>query len=329
MKDKDVLITVRDACNKKIILEKCSFIFCHASYEARSTSVLNFIEAANGAIPVICSSEEFLSYSIYQKNKAALSEGLAELTSNEPTDITVGRDENIHFLEELDSLMKKRDPELEYNYFIDIATFPRDRMICLLDYLIRISPKDNKIRFLYTSPERYGSQKESGWLSKGVRKMAAIPRFNGKQKSNRGALLVMLLGHEGERAHITLRNTEPDKVIIISQGEIQANSNTLDVCEASNHHIIHEYQHCLEKIYTADYSSPNDVKNIISEIYCEYSDSYNISVSINGTKLQVLGAMLACMKHRAIEIIYAYPQAYNINDYSSSTGGSVLGELRF
>lgn len=329
--NKDLDIEMSDLEGESAFSGERYVVVCHASYEDRSLSICEHLFAKGMVIAsILLSSEEYLDKEIYISNKNKLKSFLTDITSGIVADIVAEKDRPISNLKKVADALLGFDVT-EMNFLIDISTFPRDRLICLLDYIIRIRGEGAKIEFIYTAPEGYGSEKQGGWLSRGVRKIEPVPRFNGKQKTRRDTLLVMLLGHEGQRSLITLRNLEPDHLIIISQGKIQVNTNTQKVSEDSNESLLSESRHLLldDGIIEAPYSDPSNIDNILEEIWDSYSDRYNIVVSVCGTKLQVLGALLTCLRHREIQIIYAYPQHYNIEDYSQKIGSKHWGEFIF
>jgi len=51
-----------------------------------------------------------------------------------------------------------------------------------------------------------------------------------------------------------------------------------------------------------------------------YKNEYNISACLNGTKMQVFGAMAFCQKHRDIELLYQEPEQYNCDSYTEGIG---------
>lgn len=331
MIDKNLDISIEPLNSKAEFYGKNYIFICHASYEERSLSICqHYFEEGMIHTSILLSSEEYLDENIYSLNKKKLETFLKKNTKDVVTNIVALKNRPIANLKNIASSITNTNVS-EPNFLIDISTFPRDRLICLLDYLLRIRTKKSRIEYIYTSPKNYGSEKNGGWLTRGVRKIEAVPRFNGKQKTRTETLLVMLLGHEGQRSLITLRNLEPDKLIIIAQGKLQANECAQKISFDCNESLLNESKHILsdQDIIKAPYSNPSKVDNILEKIWSEYSKKYNIIISVCGTKLQVLGALLTCLRHREIQIIYAYPQIYNIESYSENIGKKYKGEFIF
>lgn len=328
MIDQAVGIDINKVESLKLPLKSKSYLlFCHSSYEDRCLSLKRYSFGDSEIVRSIqISSKEYLSNKVYSQNKALLENFTNEISLHSQIPIIADRDQPIELLFSIESILNKLEEKYD-GFLLDISTFPRDRLICLLDYLMKIRGAGKSIEFIYTSPKNYSTESENGWLTRGVRKISPLPRFNGKQRTRKDSLLIMLLGHEGERSHITLKNIEPDKLIVITQGSNQLNDKAQDISYKENSPIFDEYS--VLNIIEVPYADPTSTSNILESLYQKYKDDYNLIVSINGTKLQVLGAMITCMRHREIQIVYAYPQVYNIDSYSVSESDSYYGLFNF
>ncbi len=100
---------------------------------------------------------------------------------------------------------------------LDITTFPRQIMFPLIREVLRLVSEQN-LRIIYTEPGKYSTEDQGGWLTRGVRSVTPILGFGGVQDPLLKKLLVMLPGHEGERAYITWRRHQPEKTILLRQG---------------------------------------------------------------------------------------------------------------
>lgn len=210
---------------------------------------------------------------------------------------------------------------------VDISTFPRQELLVLLRF-IDMHPKRGIVRLLYAEPRKYATEEtiaDEGWLTRGVRSVHSIPSFGGIQLPQRFKLLVIIIGHEGERTHITLRRHQPDKVILIPQGKEQHHPGLRQIAEHENNQIISVYgPDCLWK-YGLPSRGVTETEQVIKEIYQQHRYTHNMFLAANGTKLQLIGAYLACRLIREIQITYAVPALYNWQKYS--TGTSRLSEM--
>lgn len=316
-------IEISSSLGSLIEAPSATALFCHASYEDRCLDALSF----NLTAPLL--KEVFIIKttghkigSKYYNNYLKLKEHFEHQSNMTVYPLDAERNEPVGLIRNIDGIVRALSHESMRNIIVDITTFPRERMLCLLDYLKKVKPESN-LHIVYTEPEMYASESgDEGWLTQGVRKIAPVPGFNGRQNPNKGTLLIVLSGHEAERAHITIRNMEPDKIVILGQGKQQYKNGVNKFTDSVINKIQRDYP---EKILSLRNISSRDylgAQNSIHEIADKYGAEYNIYVSIHGTKLQVLGVMLECQRNRKIQITYAHPQLYNINDYSRGIGRS-------
>lgn len=210
---------------------------------------------------------------------------------------------------------------------VDISTFPRQELLLLLRYLDN-HPMRGQIRLLYGEPAQYATEEkniEHRWLTRGVKSVHPVPGFGGIQLPRLPKILVIILGHEGERTHICLRRHQPDKIVFIPQGESQHHKGLREISAQQNEEIILLYG--ARNIWNAGLPSRGVVETaeVISEIFRAHRYSYNMFISPNGTKLQLIGAYLAARQFPEIQLTYAVPAVYNWENYSTGTG--LLWEL--
>jgi len=205
---------------------------------------------------------------------------------------------------------------------VDISTFPREELLLLLRYL------DNNvgrglIRLLYGEPAKYATEaknEEDRWLTRGVKSVHPVAGFGGFQLPGRPKILVVVLGHEGERTHICIRRHQPDEIILIPQGKEQHHAGLREISDQQNQEVISLYGE--KHIWPAGLPSRGviETEQAILEIFKKYRYSHNMFVAANGTKLQLIGVYVATRVFTEIQITYAAPAVYNWESYSSGTG---------
>jgi hypothetical protein len=179
------------------------------------------------------------------------------------------------------------------------------------------------IRLLYGEPAKYATEEkkeEYRWLTRGVKSVHPVPGFAGFQLPGRPKMLVVILGHEGERTHICIRRHQPDEIILIPQGKEQHHAGLREISEEQNQEVISLYGE--EHIWPTGLPSRGVVETgqFIFEIFKKYRYSHNLFVAPNGTKLQLMGVYIATRVFSEIQITYAAPAVYNWERYSSGTG---------
>jgi hypothetical protein len=176
-----------------------------------------------------------------------------------------------------------------------------------------------RLRILYAEPKGYSTEKKGGWLTKGVQSVEPMLGFGGIQDPILKKLLVILPGHEGERAYITWRRHQPDKTVLIPQGE-PYHKGLNDIAERENSLL----QTMLGDVCLYHYRAPaREVDGVYLElerIYSRYAHKYNLVVAPMGTKMQTLGVYLFAESRPDIQVTYAVPIEYNWKDYSSGIG---------
>jgi hypothetical protein len=306
----------------KINSEIGAVLFCHSSYEERTLAIKKTDVIGTGIRDVyVIHSKGFKGLKEYKDNNKDLIDYLNHKSDGVVYDIEVLSSDSISFIRTNESKIK-RSIENAGEVIIDVTTFPRERMILLIDYISRVS-SNIKIRVVYFEPKKYASENSSekcSWLSQGVQRIAPIPGFNGRQNTRKNYMLVIQLGHEGERALMTIKKMEPDKIILIGQNDNQYKKGVQSVYEKQSKSIIDEYGHKLEKIYLVSSHDINASFEVLWRVFELYNSDYNIAVHLNGTKIQVLGAMRYCQTNRNVEIVHSDPQFYNYASYSGGIG---------
>lgn len=297
----------------------------HASFElARSNYAANYIfsktETVPDAVIVIANSARLESDQQCARSFLNLVD-LAERSSHLYS-ITRNRAELLELLNDLNHILAKLAITNRHRFVVDISTFPKDRLWVIIDLIGNVYP-DSPISIIYTEPEIYNTEQVvDGWLSKGVSEISPILGFNGRQNPIKPTLLILNIGHENERVTITVNNREPQKIILLKQSEIQHNT----LSGASAHKILRKlqdsYGNIVEKdiFFEVDSHDPFAVRDRIQEISSRFHDEWNISVAMFGTKMQSIGALLACRENRRIEAVYARPQLYHAEAYSKGIG---------
>jgi len=201
---------------------------------------------------------------------------------------------------------------------LDITTFPRQTMFPVLHEIMKLVSEQN-FRILYTEPEKYSTENKDGWLTRGVRSVVPILGYGGVQDPLLKKLLIMLPGHEGERAYITWRRHQPDKTILLRQGT-PYHKGLNSISERENELLISmSGDVCL-------YEPRIPAREIdgtfleLEKIYARYIHEYYFVVATLGTKLQALGFFLFAESRPDLQISYAVPIHYNYDSYSIRYG---------
>lgn len=300
------------------------FITC-ASYEERTTvGARRLSPEYRVQQSIIFRAAEYKDKGKAPKYFEDICERLRDCSDDTPGEVTFGIEKPIDFIREFERRLntcKKAKSSLR-NVTVDITTFPRQELLILLKHLDH-HPNRGNIRLLYAEPERYASEeenKEDRWLTRGVRSVHSIPGFSGIQYPQLAKLLVVILGHEGERTHITLRRHQPDKVIFLGQGDAQYHAGLKEIAQRENQDMIAQFSEQCFWNSSLPARGVLETKMAIERIFQNHRHTHSLFVAPNGTKLQLIGTYLAARKILELQVTYATPALYNWQKYSTGTG---------
>ncbi len=289
------------------------FIVC-ASYEDRARAAVQMLDQYKVDHSVIFRSKEYATKGNTPANFDAIRTALQSVSFRAPQVVEFSIDRPIPSMFEFEHLCKiwQSSSPLE-NITVDITTFPRQELLLLLRVLASL-PNRPTIRLISAEPEKYPT--EAG--ENGVKSVRSVPGFGGVQPPGMGKLLIMLLGHEEERAAITWKRHNPKKTIVITS-EPSFRNGLKGIVEKKNPLFFLDFGDTLiHKGVPA--RGINETATAILEYSKEYSESYFTVVAPYGTKLQALGVFKAARIQPKIQITYAVPSIYNYEAYSRGIG---------
>lgn len=301
-----------------------SLFICCSSYEERSTlGIRRLSRNYRSSYYLICRAREYedkgAAPTYYEETYSRLKKASDQIVEIDSFAI----DDSIGFVSALDRKLKSLDgADVLREVTVDISTFPREELLLLLRYLDNHVNR-GRIRLLYAEPAKYATELEDEdkrWLTRGVRSVHSVPGFGGIQFPDRQKILLVILGHEGERTHISIRRHQPDKVVFIPQGKEQHHEGLREISELQSKEILSRYGK--QNIWHVGLPSRGVVETakVVSKIFQTYRYSYNVFIAPNGTKLQLIGVYLVARKFPEIQITYAAPAIYNSEAYSAGTG---------
>lgn len=308
----------------RLVSVKKVVLICHGSYEERCQGLMR-VEWSDVSIVlavVLATKESYELIPLYRERCERLVAHLELVSGRKCRTVLVSREDPIGWMRELDGVLQsvlKADFE---SIAVDISTFPRERLVGVFGYFGRLALKLPTI-VLYTEPHGYASEKDNeGWLSRGIRSVAAIPGFNGRQDIRKRALLILVVGHERERAYLTIKNVEPDKVLLVNQGVDQYRHGAPRIADQMRQFLTAEFMPLMVNNEEFSVSSRDYIgtKGLICRLIEKYQSDFNLTVASYGPKLQTLGVALAAIDKPSIRVVHAQPQVYNVIEYSSGIG---------
>lgn len=311
---------------------KSSIYITHASYELdRSLNVtINLSNHIKPLATFILATTKTLAEDDNYKSSFHRLMDLSSKFSNTPSrPVITDRNDLVDMLRALEAHLHTIRYTEPITFFVDFSVFPKDRLWVVIDLVYRLFRNPSFCLF-YTEPLSYSTEKStSGWLSKGVSRVSPIPGFNGRQNPEKPNLMVLITGHENERMSITINNREPHKLILIGQGSQQHGDITTEIPRRILEQLMKDYGNIVDAEQSIAIGSRDamSTKIAIEKIFTLNDCEFNISIAPFGTKAQSLGALIACLNNRKIEAVYAQPQIYHREAYSSGVGDTWLFQL--
>lgn len=301
-----------------------SLFICCSSYEKRSAlGVQRLSPQYRASRSIICRAREYKDKGKSTEYYEEIRGRLTKVCLTAPETYDFGIHDSIGFVHALgENISKLRDEDPLSAVTLDISTFPREELLLLLRYLDNNASR-GQIRLLYGEPAKYATEEENEeyrWLTRGVKSVHPVPGFDGFQLPGRPKILVVILGHEGERTHICIRRHQPDEIVLIPQGKEQHHAGLKEISEQQNQEIISLYGR--EHIWHTGLPSRGvvETEQAILEVFKRYRYSHNMFIAPNGTKLQLMGVYVAARVFTEIQLTYAAPAVYNWERYSTGTG---------
>ncbi len=219
---------------------------------------------------------------------------------------------------------------------VDITSLSHELLIILMG-ILAANDALSRTTLLYVGAAQYGgnSGKEDVWLSRGVKTIRSVLGFPGFMYPSKKLHLVVLAGFEVERANEVISCYEPSSLSIGKGGRDQ--SVSLDHFESNqlffdklkyfineqntyNQHIHHFEFSCVDPLLTKE-----QILDHVEKI--KASSDENVVICPLNTKLSTIGVALAAIENQTIQVCYAEPEEYNVENYS--TPGNEVSIISF
>lgn len=291
-----------------------------ASFEERSTKIASYINNKDMQC-IICS---FAS-----ENRHEI-ENLKVLKNLFPSsDIaTYSVDNPFAGIDNLLSLLKKTK-SINKRILVDITTFSRESLLVFISamYAIHDGRFDN-LCFVYNPAQDYdpGKALQDKKLSFGVKDIRSVLGFFGRHDPAKSMHLIVTVGYEIDRAINIIEEFEPAK-LTLGFGHKEASSTT-DIYRENKETYTRlvgmlspEYGAIEEFVFTAN--DPFKMKAELIELV-EKNEKYNSIIIPMNTKISCVGAGLAALENKSIQIAYAQPESYNFDNYATPSNDYYL-----
>ena len=237
-------------------------------------------------------------------------EQLCTIFGNKAVKIPLNSDKPIisadRFIEAISTFVTDAKPSI----LLDISTFTREALFILISILHKKGRRGTKITYIYNSARSYG------WLSRGISDIRSVLGFSGNIIPSRKNHLIVLPGHEVERAVNLIATYEPNLLSIgYNSKEESVNPQLFDEQMKFIEQLCSMYSSSIVKKFEFSARDPFKTRSAILEHAKNFSGLNTILAPLS-TKLSSVGACLACFENENIQLCYAQPGGYNIHNYA-------------
>ena len=300
---------------------------CSASFESRSLSAGLSLTPAQVRFALVAEHVDYHRY--VEANAQALmrhfagAAEIAQLDTRSP----------IRSADALAGCLRNMPEPCPKRILVDVTTFTHETVIIAAELISRTFAGRGDVQCVYTIAEEYdpGQDDESKWLSKGIAEIRSVLGFPGAVLPGRGSHLILLHGFEEERSKSLIARYEPD---VLSLGMPRVESFTAPG-HSARHRRVHEEvlryaQISVPEVVEFEFCADNhfSCRDAILQQAATRPDLNIVAAPMN-TKLSTLGVMLAARLNNTIQICYAQPNAYNVDNYSQPSNELYLFGLEY
>lgn len=217
------------------------------------------------------------------------------------------------------------------NILIDSTTFTHENLLILLRLLsIRFS-RIASVYFSYVGAQDYSTNTEKDedkWLSKGIREIRTVLGYPGFTDPTEKNHLMILFGFESERTRKIIEEYEFENVTLgFADLDQSIQSNHYKINLERHQKLMAEYPNAKKFIFSL--TDPQETKaQIINYLSAPSYKDLNTVIAPLNNKISTIGAGLAAIENKNIQIAYAKPNIYNTRGYSIPNNDIYFFEIR-
>ena len=226
---------------------------------------------------------------------------------------------------------KNKDPDEIFNTFekvlfeyfsensgntilIDISSFRREELFMIL-FLLKIYNNEfpNVIcNLIYMEVDRMSDE----WLSRNTQKIRSVLGYSGDPQQSKRTCLVVMVGHELNRAKDIIDAYDPSRLLIGKGLEEESINEELHKKNNSFYSALNAYYG--EECSSFEFSllDPIKVRDLLRGLCSD--EKYNYVIAPLNNKISCIGVGLFALEEPDIQVCYSYMLDYNKPNYSSS-----------
>lgn len=209
------------------------------------------------------------------------------------------------------------------DYFIDVTTFTREWIFILLAALKSHSDKIKRI-FISYNP---ASSMSPSWLSKGAKSFRTVLGYPGNILPSKKNHLVLILGHEFERASSIIELCDPHTLSIGVGSESASINKEMWALNVEYLQQLKTYYSFEINEFTLDLVNPFHSRDNLKSHISKYGGLNTIIAPLN-TKMSSVGACLLALADPSIQLCYLQVEFYNTSDYSKPSKNIIAYDIK-
>ena len=192
---------------------------------------------------------------------------------------------------------------------LDISTLPRNYLFTICRLLAE-SKLNTTIR--YYKPEMYGRQ-----LSRGVRRVQAIPGFEGDAVGVGATILLLILGFEGYKSVFAWEQIGASKTVALI-GNPPYRQDFLEIAQCNNSELLDRLGNRADvrQLHTFDVVVAHDQLLKVYEELLRQHENVEVTICPLGTKPQSLAVFAFAYHHPKVSVAYVSSLMYYTGNYS-------------
>lgn len=200
---------------------------------------------------------------------------------------------------------------------IDITNFTHESLLIIYRILETNKRDDDVLYFCYNGAKEYSineDDRNSKWLTKGVREIRSIIGYPGYSDPSQKNHLMILFGFERERTIRLIDEFEYDTVsLAFGSREDSMHPAHQSINEERHAEILSLYSNANKFIISL--TDPETTKQEILQ-YASKFENDNIVLAPMNNKVSTIGAGMAAIENKNIQLCYLQPNQYNVEGYS-------------
>lgn len=218
----------------------------------------------------------------------------------------------------------------EKTVIIDISTFTHEALLILIRLIYDNRNSFECLKCLYNGASSYscGDRFERMWLSKGCRDVRNVMGYPGIIAPKKKDHVIVLTGFETERATRMIELLSPDKLTLANGNEPteKEHDEVMKFFKGKFDRWKNNFLGILEQPLSFSCRDVEKTIDILKEKTKGGEDNF-ILVPLN-TKLSTIAVGIVALSNTAIQVCYAIPEMYNMENYSEPSDNITVLDLQ-